>query len=284
MQYYAIGDTGFTISHHGILGMHWGIRRYQPYGKGGYDRKGGKTGKEIGEAKKYSYETLKAGTKLNSVSYDRDTQKYLSRTGQRSSEQKGWMYTFDPKDKWDSKVYKGPFAMYKMQVAQAYVFEHKFETVKDLKMPVRQERIDKFVEVYSKNKRNSIKELTMIQKMLDKPGTNLTERARKADIKHLKTKDDIEGAYEVFNHMMEAAHRFTITKEYSKLMSEKYDAMVDDNNQGVYNKTNKPIIIFKAEQSLKQIGDSKMVELAEVQKNMSEVRTELNKQGKRMAL
>jgi hypothetical protein len=42
------------LVHHGILGMKWGIRRYQPYGHG-YDRKGGETGKMVGAARRKGF-------------------------------------------------------------------------------------------------------------------------------------------------------------------------------------------------------------------------------------
>lgn len=40
------------LAHYGILGMHWGIRRFQPYSVRG--RKSGEGGKEIGEARRLS--------------------------------------------------------------------------------------------------------------------------------------------------------------------------------------------------------------------------------------
>lgn len=46
MSYYYLRTSDDHLEHHGILGMRWGIRRFQPYPKGS------RGGKEIGEAAK----------------------------------------------------------------------------------------------------------------------------------------------------------------------------------------------------------------------------------------
>lgn len=70
-------------------------------------------------------------------------------------------------------------------------------------------------------------------------------------------------------------------------MSQKYDAMVDDNNQGIYNGAHDPIIIFNAAKSLREVGNlsvPKRMEIQEVMDNIKIVSDEMSKLGKKVAL
>lgn len=58
------------LSHFGIKGQKWGIRRFQAYGSGGYDRKDGKTGRVIrleGKIAKTRGKISKNNTKLEKL-------------------------------------------------------------------------------------------------------------------------------------------------------------------------------------------------------------------------
>lgn len=239
------------LYHYGIKGQKWGVRRGPPY--------------------PIEDKTMAKGTHLNNVSI------YLRNPTDR------WLYTYNPDDKWDTSVYKGPFAIYKLQLGGLGVFEHQYETVKNLKMPTSKERMDEFVKVYNNTKSKSSIELSSMQNIMRQYRVG-SEEAQNVDMSKLQTVTDYKAAYEVFQHLMEQAWKYDITKQYCKAMSKKYDAMVDDNNQTIYNHAHDPVIVFKVNEALHEIGDARLMPMSEIQESFKKVRDEMAKKGEQVML
>ena len=66
------------LYHYGVIGMHWGVRRYQPYGKGGYDPE--HKGRFIGTVKQTRRGYQKALNKLGKQESEWDAET-LARSG-----------------------------------------------------------------------------------------------------------------------------------------------------------------------------------------------------------
>lgn len=271
-----------SISHYGTVGMHHGVRKYQ-YEDGsltpaGRERYGvGPARDKNGTQLPIEGKVLQKGTKLNSIEYVFDPSDY----------KKKWKYTYNPQNEWDSKVYRGPFSVYKSNYGQFPLKDVSYEVTRDLKMPDSKERYEAFKKVYNENKKVAVKDLKNVQGILKNYGflDYADERDKKSvmvDVSNLKTEDDYKAAYDVFNHAMENVNVFKTTKKYAELMEKNFDAMVDDNNQGAYNDAQDPIIIFN-QKDLKWLNTDFSV-LNNMYKNYTDVKTELNKKGKPIKL
>ena len=269
-----------VIEHHGVPGMKWGVRhdRKSSGSSGSNKTKASKkvAAKKIAakadETLSVSNRVIKKGTKLNSVSG-----KYADSDVYRKNGR--WMYTYNPQISWDSAVYKGPFSAYLVNGRKAqFIKEHQYEVVKDLKMPTRKERYDEFVNLYKNYNKQTVKDLESYQNMLKFYGVG-SEQLRTASMKNLNTKDEYHLAYDIFNRSMERSYAYKSTRRYSKNMSKKYDAMVDDNNKGVYNGVHDPVIIFKPNKTLKSIGSTNL-SIADINSNYNYVRDILAKYGR----
>ena len=266
-----------SILHYGTVGMHHGVRKYQY--KDGSLTPAGRERYGVGPARDknsthYPIEdkVLPKGTKLNSIEYAYDPLDF----------KKKWKYTYNPKNEWDSTVYRGPFSVYKSNFGQYPLKDASYEVKRDLKMPDSKERYEAFKKVYDENKKVAVKDLKNVQGILKQYGFDKQgERDKKSvevNLSNLKTEDDYKAAYDVFNHAMENVNMFKTTKKYAKLMEKNFDAMVDDNNQGVYNDAQDPIIIFN-QKDLKWLNTDFKV-LDNMYNNYTDVKTKLNKQGK----
>lgn len=274
------------LCHHGIKGQQWGVRRGPPY--------------PIEDS------VLKKGTRLNTVS------------NYKHGKKGRWVYTYNPNDEWDSKVYRGPFSQYsksrsvdkgKMyaQIAaralipytlrppykktpRKFIYDRELETTEDLKLANSKQRTKEFVDLYRTDPEKYKRDLRNIQWLLYSSRFNgETFGIKNEDLygelkSDLKAKKDIKVAKFLLDFGMEASDKYELTKDYSKVMREKYDGMVDDHNVNVYNDAHDPLILFLDKYKdvpIKELGVRK-VRQKEITQNIEKVRDELAKKGKKV--
>lgn len=255
-QYIFNLEQGY-LSHHGVKGQKWGVRNGPPY--------------------PIEDKTLAAGTVRNTVAF-------IGPSSNKKSKH-NWTYTFSNDDVWDKKVYEGPFAYgrFASNPSTMAAFNRSLKITRDLKLADSSDRIKGFEEIYNKNKKLAVKELTKRKNLLNSledRGIDIGEKNRKAasvDVKNL-TDENKKDMYALFMNAMENAEDYKITQKYQSLMEKNFDGMVDDNNVNVYNKAHDPLILF--DPKVYEIFDSKFVSGKEINDALDYVYKENKKHGR----
>lgn len=266
------------LAHHGVEGQRWGVRHGPPY--------------PIQDT------ILRRGTRLNSVSKIKKSSEYKNKNRM--------LYTYRPDEPIDVEIYRGPFTKFLRSYYSDWnsnlktkVFEHEFKTLRDLRMPTSKQRMDEFIKLYNESKGETRKTFTSELndrmrsiKELDDIGSvtkglenyNLGEFKKDPYDGWVVSKNNVntklsgksaESAYTLFNRLMEVSYGYEITRQYVKNIMEKWDAMVDDNNAGIYNGARDPIIIFDPRHDLSvssKKDKGRHISVKEMQSNIENVK------------
>lgn len=275
----APNDYRSYLKHHGIKGQKWGVRHGPPYPI--------KTG------------IMAKHTRLNSTQWSKQRPVGMKR-----------IYTYNPNNAHDTKIYTGPFAKYTQgrkkdvqmppeifggAMSSLYenytppVYTHEYETKKDLKIAGKEDQIDAAYDIV-KNTKMAPAELKQIKDYMEechKKGESLTPRNKtiaeaKIDFNNITPKDK-EIVFDTLNAMMEACDNFTTTRAFEQAMKTKFDGIVDFNNQAVYNEAQDPVVIFDPDKNLR-ILDIKEIPMSMIDQNLEDIRAYMRERGKNAAL
>ena len=184
------------------------------------------------------------------------------------NEKKLFVYRED--DPHDKDVYEGAFTKFiKYRDSTNQIFKRKFENIDDLVSPSAQRRAELFVETYRENPK-------LYSELLNR--TDSYAQARKAQgVKYSPSLESFIGkaifdkntsdidlkryGYGLFNMGNEWNDSLTAkgnNKYYKKLKKSGYNALIDDNNAGIYNDAHEPLIVLNAKKYLKNIGSERL--------------------------
>lgn len=252
-------DSRTVLKHYGVEGQHWGVRRGPPY--------------------PIEDKTMHKGERLRSVST------WLSSDAYKDSGRP--LYAYNANDPFDNMVYKGFYATNIALTRNPMIIaEHEYEVTKDLSMPTKAERVQEFKDLYNEKKmgKKVRKELDSISEALVKWNIGSEEDQKKFkefNSKKIETDEDWKLAYRMFCQVMNAPPgKYKSVGEYMSRMSKKYDAMVDDNNQDVYNMAHDPVIIFRANDALKTVGQAKILSVQDILDARNEVEKTVRAAGR----
>lgn len=184
------------------------------------------------------------------------------------NEKKLFVYRED--DPHDKDVYEGAFTKFiKYRDSTNQIFKRKFENIDDLVSPSAQRRAELFVETYRENPK-------LYSELLNR--TDAYAQARKVQgVKYSPSLESFIGkaifdkntsdidlkryGYGLFNMGNEWNDSLTAkgnNKYYKKLKKSGYNALIDDNNAGIYNDAHEPLIVLNAKKYLKNIGSERL--------------------------
>lgn len=209
------------LSHHGIKGQQWGVTHGPPYPI--------QPGAPV---------HIKKGTKLHRLSvYD-------------ESKSKGHAYVTYNKE--DVNRYKGHFGTLLRLTKRKKVYMHDLEASEDLNSPSKKERINTFIDIYSKDKENVGKILSDYKQQTENPLLKFVPakwlQKRYSD---LKGNDLLKKGYNTFVKAIGGNQQLRNTY-LSKLKKKGYNFVQDDQDSG--NKGVEPGIVFNRKKSLKYKG------------------------------